>query len=253
MNYFVEKGSVVREIWGQGDTILLIFAGAAAEFALNKAVDWLYFTGRLPADPLGRLFSTVTYARDIVFSAENKAESAIDRISSIHSAVEKSRERKIPDWAYRDVLFMLIDYSIRSYEVFGHSMDLAEKKEVFEVFLRVGSRMQINGLPRDYDSWVDMRENHIINNLENSYLTGNLFKQYRKHLGPGRYLLLKEAQKLVVPIQVRKMLGFSKRSTLSPFLPVYRSLKGTKWEWPLKKLILPEEYVDRIKALDIPN
>ncbi|MEJ7663471.1 MAG: hypothetical protein WKG07_29945 [Hymenobacter sp.] len=39
--------------------VLFIFAGAAAEFALNKAVDWLYFTGRLPADPLGRLFSTV--------------------------------------------------------------------------------------------------------------------------------------------------------------------------------------------------
>ena len=67
MEYFVEKDSVVREIWGKGDTILFIFAGASAEFALNKAVDWLYFTGKLPADPLGRLFSTVTYARNIVF------------------------------------------------------------------------------------------------------------------------------------------------------------------------------------------
>ena len=46
MEYFVEKGSIVREIWGKGDTILFIFAGASAEFALNKAVDWLYFTGK---------------------------------------------------------------------------------------------------------------------------------------------------------------------------------------------------------------
>lgn len=68
MEYFVDKNSVVRQIWGKGDTILLIFAGAAAEFALNKAVDWLYFTGRLPTDPLGRLFSTVFYAQKIVFS-----------------------------------------------------------------------------------------------------------------------------------------------------------------------------------------
>jgi hypothetical protein len=65
---FVRKHSIVRKIWGNADTILFIFAGASAEFALNKAVDWLYFTGRLPSDPLGRLFSTVAYARMIVFS-----------------------------------------------------------------------------------------------------------------------------------------------------------------------------------------
>ncbi|HEX8350765.1 MAG TPA: DUF2236 domain-containing protein, partial [Hymenobacter sp.] len=34
--YFVDKHSVVRKIWGNGDTILFIFAGAAAEFALSK-------------------------------------------------------------------------------------------------------------------------------------------------------------------------------------------------------------------------
>ncbi len=39
MEYFVEKNSIVREIWGKGDTILFIFAGASAEFALNKAVE----------------------------------------------------------------------------------------------------------------------------------------------------------------------------------------------------------------------
>ena len=40
MQYFVEKHSIMRQIWGKSDTILFIFAGAAAEFALNKAVDW---------------------------------------------------------------------------------------------------------------------------------------------------------------------------------------------------------------------
>ena len=79
MEYFVSKESIVRTIWGKGDTILFIFAGSAAEFALNKAVDWLYFTGKLPADPLGRLFETVSYAREIVFSEKQKALVAIDR------------------------------------------------------------------------------------------------------------------------------------------------------------------------------
>ena len=45
MEFFVDKQSVVRKIWGKGDTVLFVFAGASAEFALNKAVDWLYFTG----------------------------------------------------------------------------------------------------------------------------------------------------------------------------------------------------------------
>ncbi|MEP6683026.1 MAG: DUF2236 domain-containing protein, partial [Parafilimonas sp.] len=96
---FVERNSIVRKIWGKADTVMFIFAGSAAEFALNKAVDWLYFTGKLPADPIGRLFSTVTYSRAIIFSELNKAYKSIDRITSIHTAVEQNRNAKIPDWA----------------------------------------------------------------------------------------------------------------------------------------------------------
>src|SRR4026208_51348 len=101
--YFVDKHSIVRRIWGKSDTILLIFAGASAEFALNKAVDWLYFTGRLPADPLGRLFSTVAYAREIIFSTTDNANRSIDRMKQIHALVEDARGTRIPDAAYRDV------------------------------------------------------------------------------------------------------------------------------------------------------
>src|SRR5579863_1963103 len=109
---FVSDGSIVRKIWGRSDTVLLVFAGSAAEFALNKSVDWLYYTGRLPADPIGRLFSTVKYAQAIIYSPSDRALSAIDQITAIHTQVEQSRGMKIPDSAYRDVLFMLIDYSI---------------------------------------------------------------------------------------------------------------------------------------------
>src|SRR4051794_891163 len=106
MEFFVRKDSIVRKIWGKADTVLFVFMGASAEFALNKAVDWLYFTGKLPADPLARLFSTVNYAKEIIFSENSAALAAIDKITAIHSAVEASRNSKIPDWAYRDVLFM---------------------------------------------------------------------------------------------------------------------------------------------------
>src|SRR5688572_1144332 len=130
MKYFVNKGSIVRTIWGSADVVLLIFAGAAAEFALNKAVDWLYFTGRLPVDPIGRLFSTVSYARAIVFSEKQSALRAVDAMASIHANVEAKRGTNIPDWAYRDVLFMLIDYSIRSFEVLERELTSVEKDEV---------------------------------------------------------------------------------------------------------------------------
>src|ERR1700760_2016785 len=112
MAAFAHPDSIVRTIWGRGDTVLLIFAGASAKFALNKSVDWLYFTGQLPADPLGRLFSTVAYAQQIVFSPGDRALAAIERITAIHRGVETRRGDSIPAAAYLDVLFLLIDYSV---------------------------------------------------------------------------------------------------------------------------------------------
>lgn len=251
MKFFVEKESVVREIWGKGDTILFIFAGASAEFALNKAVDWLYYTGRLPADPLGRLFSTVNYARQIVFSEMEAALFAIDKITAIHTAVEKQRGGKIPDWAYRDVLFMLIDYSIRSYEILERKLSDAEKEEVFHVFYRVAERMGLTGLPLSYKEWLQMRDEHLQNDLAKSDFTKDLYKQYRKHLGPVRYKLLLEGQILVVPHQVNKLLQLGHFSLLHPVLGFYKLLKRLNLDWFLKSAILPKAYKQEIKELDI--
>src|SRR6185369_5252422 len=187
MKYFAEPGSLVRQIWGKADTILFIFAGSAAEFALNKAVDWLYYTGRLPADPIGRLFSTVAYARQIVYSENEAALKAIDKITSIHGAVEASRQQQIPDWAYRDVLFMLIHYSIASYELLEKKLSIEEKEEVYNVFYRVGIRMGLKELPLNYIDWLPVRKTHLLEDLQTSKYTADLFKQYKKHLGAMRF------------------------------------------------------------------
>ncbi len=199
MQFFVEKNSIVRKIWGKSDTVLFIFAGAAAEFALNKAVDWLYFTGKLPSDPIGRLFSTVRYARRIVFSSMDDANKAIDTMRQIHTAVEQNRGAAIPDWAYRDVLFMLIHYSIASYELLEKKLCDEEKEEVFNVFYRVGARMGLKELPLTYIEWLPVRKAHLMEDLQKSDHTADLFKQYKKHLGAMRFKVLIEAQKLVVP------------------------------------------------------
>lgn len=248
--YFVKKESVVRRIWGNGDTILVIFAGAAAEFALNKAVDWLYFTGRLPADPLARLFSTVSYARAIVFSEKQSALRTIDAMSTIHAGVETKRGIRIPDWAYRDVLFLLIDYSIRSYEILERELSRAEKQEVFNVFNRVGSRMGVGGLPETYDEWKKMRKVHLQQNLQHSHFTDDLFTQYRKHLGVVRYRILLETQTLVAPQRVRELLGFRGISLLHPLIGLYKLSRSLKLDWLLKALILPSQYKTEIRELD---
>lgn len=249
--FFVSKNSIVRKIWGKGDTILFIFAGASAEFALNKAVDWLYFTGRLPADPLGRLFSTVSYARQIVFSEHEAAIRAIDKITEIHKTVESNRGAQIPDWAYRDVLFMLIDYSIRSFEILERKLTAHEKEETFNVFNRMGLRMGINGLPGNYQNWLLMREEHLQRDLIRSEFTVDLFKQYRKHLGWVRFMLLKEAQVLVVPKTAKKLLSIGSIPWLVPLLGVYKLTRIFRLNGLLRNIILPSEYKVQIRDLDV--
>ena len=252
MHWFVKSDSIVRRIWGKPDTILFVFAGAAAEFSLNKAVDWLFFTGKLPADPLGRLFSTVTYARKIVFSETSAAHAVIDRMAAIHHEVESSRGSKIPTWAYRDVLYMLIDYSIRSQELLVKKMTLAEKEEVFDVFRRVGVRMGISDLPNDYAGWLADRERHIQNDLEFSDYSRKLYSQYRKHLGLTRFAILRAAQGIIVPSAVRNMLGLWNSPLTRLSVKFYKQLVFLKIDWIPKLLILPAKYAPAVKKLDAP-
>ncbi|MGI4803688.1 MAG: oxygenase MpaB family protein, partial [Janthinobacterium lividum] len=230
---------------------LFVFAGASAEFALNKAVDWLYFTGKLPADPLGRLFSTVTYAQKINFSTLEDAHFAIDQITAIHSAVEKNRGGQIPDWAYRDVLFLLVDYSIRAYELLYNRLSSAEKEEIYNTFYRMGLQMKILDLPLNYQEWLPVRENHLRRNLEKSRFTVDLFKQYKKHLGTGRFILLKEVQAQLVPNYVRQLLSLKDVFLLKMIVPMYKLSRKLKLDRIVKSLILPPDYQSQIKALEI--
>ena len=251
MQNFVKEDSIVRQIWGKSDTVLFIFAGASAEFALNKAVDWLYFTGRLPADPIGRLFSTVKYASRIVFAPLDEANKAIHMMRQIHTGVEQSRGYNIPDWAYRDVLFMLIHYSISAFELLERKLSDEEKEEVYNVFCRVGTGMGLKDLPLNYIEWLPVRIGHLLADLEKSEHTVDLFKQYKKHLGAMRFRVLIEAQKLVVPHRVKELLQFSDFSLLAPAVPLYKISKLMKTDWLLRNILLPSEYKAQIDELDV--
>lgn len=251
MDYFVEKNSIARRIWGKSDTVLFIFAGAAAEFALNKAVDWLYFTGNLPADPLGRLFSTVSYARKIIFAEKDEALKTIDTIAAIHKGVENKRGKPIPDWAYRDVLFMLIHYSIAAHEILEHKLTDAEKEDVFDVFYRFGKRMNLQGLPLNYTEWEKVRKYDLEHDMEKSNFSVDLYKQYKKHLGAFRYMVLIQGQILIVPQKIKDLLNLRNFSFLTPILPFYKLSRKIKMDGVIKSVILPAQYKKEIREMDV--
>ena len=251
MEPFVKEDSIVRKIWGKSETVLFIFAGSAAEFALNKAVDWLYFTGKLPADPIGRLFSTVNYAKGIIFESKEEAFRTIDKINWIHKAIEKERGYEIPAWSYRDVLYMLIHYSIASFELLERKLTDIEKEEVYNVFYRTGVRMELQELPSSYKDWLPAREQHMDSDLQKGKYTVDLFNQYKKHLGAIRYRILLESQMLVVPEKVRRLLEFRPFSLLAPTVPLYKLARKVNLDTVIKAILLPPAYKKEIKELDM--
>ena len=247
---FVAQRSIVRSIWGSSDLILLIFAGAAAEFALNRAVDWLFFTNRIPTDPIGRLFSTVRYAQEIVFADEATAQQALSRINAAHAAVEGQRGARIPAWAYRDVLYMLIDYSERAYQMLHRPLSLAEKQDLYDVFYRVGTALQVTELPTNYAEWRVDRQLHLERDLVYSQYTAQLYERYQQHLGWWRYELVLQLQAALAPERVRQLLQLKPAPLIATSLRMYGLVGVGELRSLVQWLLLPANYLEDVRRLD---
>jgi hypothetical protein len=247
---FVERGSIVRTIWGNADMVLLVFAGGAAEFALNRAVDWLFFTGKLPADPIGRLFSTASYAQQIVFADKAKATAALTRIRNLHSAVERQRGQTIPAWAHRDVLYMLIDYSERAHELLARPLTAQEKADLYDVFYRVGVGLGIPGLPSSYDDWRLDRQLHLERDLVRSTATDTLYSRYRDQLGAWRFGVLLKVQSLITPQHVRRLLDMRSSRIMRPLLRLYPLMIRAGLRSVVQQALMPAEHLQSVRALD---
>jgi uncharacterized protein (DUF2236 family) len=250
MTDFVDHRSIVRSIWGNSDLILLIFAGAAAEFALNRAVDWLFFTNRVPQDPIGRLFSTAKFAQEIVFVDEATATRTLDRITAIHQAVERERGARIPDWAYRDVLFMLIDYSERAHHLLYRPLTRPEKRDLYDVFRRIGDALHISELPDSYEEYRIDRQLHLERDLAYSQNTEHLYEEYRRHLGCWRYELLLQVQSTLVPERVRRLLKLEQIPLLREMIGLYGIFGAFGLRSIAQSLLLPIRYLDEIGQFD---
>ncbi|HEX2723137.1 MAG TPA: oxygenase MpaB family protein [Gemmatimonadaceae bacterium] len=250
MTDFVRRGSIVRTIWGNADMILLVFAGSAAEFALNRAVDWLFFTGKVPSDPIGRLFSTAGYSQQIVFADEVTASATLNRIRAVHQAVEGQRGLSIPDWAHRDVLYMLIDYSERAHELLARPLSADEQRELYDVFYRVGVGLGIPELPASYAEWKADRKRHLQRDLLRGEATNGLYAAYRNHLGPWRYRLLLKTQAILAPEHVRSLMRLGSAEWLRPLFRVYPLLVRAGLRSVVRRMLMPPRYLPEVRGLD---
>ena len=231
--------------------VLLIFAGSAAEFALNRAVDWLFFTGKLPNDPVGRLFATAAYAQRIVFADELSASRTLDGIRAAHEAIERQRGEAIPDWAHRDVLYMLIDYSEKAHELLAGPLDAEQQRELYDVFYRVGAGLRIPDLPATYVDWIADRECHLRRDLVHSEGTAALYARYRQHLGAWRYRLLLRVQAILAPGHVRDLLGLNSAAWLRLVVRIYPFVVRAGLRSLAHRLLMPSRYLAAVRELDL--
>ncbi|CAN5816450.1 hypothetical protein BH10CHL1_BH10CHL1_26030 [soil metagenome] len=250
MKIVKEVCPVAQRIWQSPDAIMLFFAGGAAEFAAIKAVDWLFFTGALPDDPVGRFFETVRFAQRAFYGDPEQAAKTMQTINRIHQQVEVARGYAIPQWAYRDVLFIILDYGERAHNVVFGPLSTADRLAYFEAVLALGQAMELTDLPTTYAEYQAQRHQQLIDDYAHTPLTDELFARYRVALGPWRYWLLRRVQACLVPEEVRTVLALEPEWLTKLFLRVYHYLPGggNKLRW-LHGILLPRRYTTQLRVL----
>ena len=242
---------ITRRIWGSPDAILLFFAGGAAEFAAIKAVDWLFFTGRLPEAPVERFFETVRFAQRVFFGDPTDATNAIEQINRIHQRVEEARGEEIPQWAYRDMLFILIDYGERAHEIVFGPMTEAERASHFGAALTLGRAMRLRGLPTTYAEYRTQRHQQLLEDYVRGPLTDELYASYRRALGPVRFGLLRLVQASVLPEELRDVLRLEPHPLVDQLLRCYRFLPGGGNKlYPLHNVLLPVRFAKQLREME---
>jgi hypothetical protein len=105
-------------------------------------------------------------------------------------------------------------------------------------------------LPQNYQEWQILRNKAVDENLINGNFTKDLYKQYRKHLGWFRYQILLQAQMVLVPKRVNKLLNLVYNPIFKGLIKVYQLSKRVGVNSFIKYMIMPPEYKKEIIALD---
>jgi hypothetical protein len=203
---------ITRTIWGDPENILLIYVGSAAEFALNPENHWLFYTGKLPSDPLRRFERTLRYQRKLFFTPHEAIPALARHIKDIHKDVEKSRSQvegpiKISDQAYLQVFSMLIEYGILGFEYLRRrKMRLQERETYFDDMRSIALMMEIRDFPEDYRHYLTRRTQMVVSELQCNAFTLELMAAYRKSLPAFSYWgLLQFQARFIHPILASRL------------------------------------------------
>lgn len=109
--------------------------------------------------------------------------------------------------------------------------------------------MGLKDLPCNFSDWQISRNEHLNHDLIKSKYTLDLFRQYKKHLGIVRYSILKNAQMLVVPFEVKKQLNFRSYIFRLPLIHLYKLSRRIKLDGFIKYILFPKVYKEDMKNL----
>ena len=203
---------ITRAIWGDPENVVLVYAGAAAEFALHPENHWLFYTGKLPSDPLGRFRDTLQYQQKLFFMPKERVPLVARHIKDMHRQVEAKRSgeegpSRISDKAYLQVFSMLIEYGILGFEYLNRrTMTRVEKEDYFNDIRSIARMMEIADFPPDYHHYLTQRTQMVVRELQFNSYTWELMKAYWKNLGPFRYWCLLQFQaRFIDPILAQRL------------------------------------------------
>lgn len=206
-----EHSRLMERVWSDPDGVAIVFVGTSAEFALHSMADWLFFTGSLPADPVGRFAGTLRYVSRLLFAPSREAwREGVGDVKEIHRGVEGRRGMVIANRDYRDTLLMLLHYSLRADElVFDRRTDDDGGEEATEALLAcagLAEGMGIEGFP---ETLVDFRRqrDELTARLAHNEWTRPLLLSYKKALGPVGFFLLEAVYGGLLEPELAEKLG----------------------------------------------
>jgi len=244
-----------RKLWTDLDHILLVYVGSAAEFALVEENHWLFYTNKLPSEPLDRLVSTFIWNRKVMTTSEADAETLAHTIRGFHDQVESERNReegghpKISNQAFRAVGAMLVEYALLAESYLeGRQVSDHEKETYYQDQRGFFEAMGIQDWEPSYQEFHRNREVEATEQLLPNKHTQELFQAYRKDLGLLRYFLLIHFMGWFVPEHIRATLDLPKACWFRWAYWLYPKLHGHVGAKLVHRLLLPPRVLKGLTA-----
>jgi hypothetical protein len=243
--------SLTQKIWRHPDCLLIIFAGSSAEFALSPRVDWLFYTGRLPGDPIERMFSTIAYSQRVLFAdTREKQMQLTHQVQNIHAALEQKRGQTLEPKDYRDVLLMTTAYTLKAYElVFGRALTPTQSTDIICEIAHAWRGMKLENTAEDYETFLDLRRD-MFSRFVYSEWTPKLLQSYERILGQRGDLFLRLIYQELLDAEILRLLSIQPSSVSWALKPFFFASCHTGFIRILYRLFFPSRLAAMFNQFD---